>query len=184
MGRLNKNLGKHAVVQVACKNIRPKEKMRELFPNDYKQRKELFVVFDFLPDHKIDGKEADCLKLKMKSDFQVECYCRATLIRLVEKGPPNQLFRNDPPPPPPPVPVPPTQLGEEEHVPQLADESDNDGLTDDEALSREPQQQELTSPEPVIWEDFIAEIPMDARGSFGQHIQKVMILCKVYSKHR
>lgn len=103
--RLNKKMGKNAIVSVKLKNILPINQIKERYPNDYKEKRCHFIVGD-IKKMKVTHRNGDTviivLTLKFKSEnddprtivpsTEFHWHARYSNCRLERPGPPNQLF--------------------------------------------------------------------------------------------
>lgn len=97
MGRTNKNkLGKHALVSVPWRFVRPLARVKEAHPNDYHTTRGEFVLTGIDQERSIDGKTAVCAILSCAAMPECELYCRIGNLKLVRPGPPNHYFINSP----------------------------------------------------------------------------------------
>lgn len=92
MGRVNKNIGANAVVSIPWKSIRPLSAVKEAHPNDYLTTRGEFVVVGLERDRSFDGVPMECLTLMSEDAVGVELFCKAEAAKLLQKGPPNQVF--------------------------------------------------------------------------------------------
>ena len=86
--RINKRLGKNAIVSTLLKNLTPIQPFREAHPNDYRIRRGTFIVQDLITRE--NGQRALVVKHSDYPDSTFQILPGNT--RLDRPGPPNQFF--------------------------------------------------------------------------------------------
>lgn len=196
MGRgLNRKLGRHAIVSVSWKAVRPVGRVKEAHSNDYRATRGQFGVRGIDNDRGIDGGVAVCITFTSDDIPDCELYCRASNARLVHPGPLNMYFSNvlvppqGPHPPPPPVLAePPEGLPGEVTVPpdaavpvgatgvvngtaEVVNLRQSPGEISDPESDYDAREPEPEVPEPapgdLVWDDFSTDINIDVRAAQG-----------------
>ena len=141
--RINKRLGKNALVSTPLKNIKPNQVFKDRFPNEWRMKRGKFCVLGL---EKIS--ESHTNLLLTHQDFSNEVFrCKPGVARLEKVGPPNQFFT-----------APTLAQNKETH-----EESEDEPEIEDNAHTPDPEQSNQNNS--WDWENFRDDMPDDYRGA-------------------